>query len=100
MTDETAVATRDEFLAELSEIMTTAESLTIATPTEYEAAAELLQRLKGAMKRSEDARKTLVKPLNDEVSRINGEFRPVKQRQDQVEAMLKRAIRTYNVAQE
>lgn len=95
-----SLAARDARLAELAEILTTAESLTITTPTEYEAAAELLQRLKGVMKQSEEERKALVKPLQDEVARINGEFKPVKERHDHVEGMLKRAIRNYNDEQE
>lgn len=95
-----SVAKRDEILAELSTILSTAESLEIRTATQYENAAELLQRLKGAMKRSEEERKALVKPYNDEVARINGDFKPVKDRAGQIEGMLKRAIRAYNEEQD
>lgn len=92
---EQAIAIRDGYLVELAKLVGTAESLTITNDDEYEAAAELLQNLKGAMNRAEESRKALGDPHRKIVEIINSEFRPVKERYEHGESVLKKAIGTF-----
>ena len=81
--------------AEIAAIVGTAEKLTIRTPEQYQNAAELLQRIKGVVKRSEADRTAQVKPLNDQVALINAEFKPVKTAAENAERVIKAGIADY-----
>ncbi len=58
-----------------STLVTLAERLTVASPEEMANGTDLLAQIKALVKRSEEARDVLVRPLNAHVKMINAQFK-------------------------
>ena len=73
-------------------IDTTPKVLVITDDAQNLSASEVLKSVKNVITHAEDTRKTLVKPLNDEVSRINKKFKELVEPLAAFEATAKAAI--------
>lgn len=69
----------------------------ISNDEEYEEATTLLKAVKAKAKFWEQERKVSVEPLNQELKRINGFFKPVTNKLEEIEAALKRIIGAYTL---
>ena len=85
-----AIATEE--LAKIAELVGTAESLTITTDEQYQAADELLGQLKGAFKASDERRTAIKAPYLEATRTIDGAWRPIKEAYDRGETVVKKAM--------
>lgn len=92
-------ASVNEELAEVSALEVFAQT-PITTAEEYEAAAAKLASVKGALKRLEDKRVSITKPMNDSLKAVNAMFAIPKDRLDKVERQIKAGLVTYTEAEE
>ncbi len=63
-------------------------------------ATELLKAIKQKIKQIEERRTDLVKPLNDYIKNLNNEFRPYKEKAEQIKKILEEEILRYNKIRE
>lgn len=66
----------EQYEAQTKDLLVAANSITIATPQDYEAANDELKRIKTKAKELEDKRKSLTRPLDESKKRILELFRP------------------------
>lgn len=101
-----AVATTEERqkVGEVSDavvsVVTAAQSIQVRTAAEAEHATEFLARLAREKRQAEEARKFLVKPLNDHVKAINERFRPTAQMLERADGMVRGKVLDYRREQE
>lgn len=67
---------------------------------EMNEAGELLSQVKSRLKRVEEKRKEYVQPLNDQVKKINGDFKALAEPYVEMEKVLKGAIGSYVAEQQ
>jgi hypothetical protein len=96
-TPETKLA---EISTDLSGLETRANSIVIATNDDVVLATEFLTGVKARQKRVEELRKFFVDPLNQQVKKINDMFRPPAEKYKSMEAIVKRKIADYTIAEE
>ena len=77
-----------------------ASDIKIASPGEYQEAAELLRHVKAYQQALEAARKEAVKPLRTAVEEINASAKPHMERATAAESSLKRALSAWEQEQE
>jgi len=92
------IARREVTVAQ--EFLDQATIAVIDTPKLYQAGATILQSIKGYLARLEVSRKSLVKPLNDHVSWINGEFRLPADRAKEAEVIWKHKLGIFHQQEE
>jgi hypothetical protein len=81
------------------ELLGIVEGYSISEKAEFDAAGELLLLVKRRYKEFEALRVSMVKPLNDQVSGVNAQFRPGLNRLGTIEARLKGMMGQYTLAQ-
>lgn len=100
MTDEKTILVRTrEIEAEAQELVGVLPGLVITTPEQYEVAAGLVKDIAHKIKVADQERTISVKPLNDEVKRINDWFRPGLTKLKQVEEGLRKLMGDYVLRQ-
>lgn len=92
MTRDQMEAVAAEELQRIVELVGTAESLTIVTDDQYQAADDLLARLKGAFKASDEKRVEIKAPYLEETRAIDGAWRSIKEAYDRGENVVKAAM--------
>ena len=88
--ETSAIATNTSALAVL------AEKLAVVSQAEMLYGTALLAQIKTVTKRSEEARKVLVKPLNDHVAMINAQFKTVTEPLNAAERTIKTKMLAYS----
>lgn len=78
-----------------SALVALAERYQVASPEAMAYGTDLLAQIKAVAKRSEEARKVLVKPLNDHVAMINAQFKAVTGPLDLAERTVKSRMVRY-----
>lgn len=76
------------------------ETPVIQTPDEAKKAANLVEQARATLGEMEDERKSLVKPLNDEVDTINGRYRTPRDSVKSIMDELKRRLTAFAAAEE
>lgn len=84
----------------LVEIKSRFEMHKIETDADLSVAGSLLKEVRDYVKRIEDVRQRLVKPLNDHVKNINADFKPRTEAAKEIETGIVRAMKQYNDAQQ
>jgi seryl-tRNA synthetase len=72
----------------------------IANDNELADATELLKLVKLKMKQIEERRVSLVKPLNDYIKNLNAEFKPFKEKAEEIKKLMESEILRYNKIRE
>ena len=80
--------------------LTSAQDLTIDSPTMYELASDELKNIKGLQKTVEEKRTAITGPLNAALKAVNDLFRAPKEYLEQAEAACKRSMIAYTTEQE
>lgn len=78
-----------------SALVVLAERYQVASPEAMAYGTDLLAQIKALVKRSEEARRVLVKPLNDHVAMINAQFKAVTGPLDAAERTIKSRMLRY-----
>ena len=94
---ESAVGRED---AEITELVSSAEALTITTTEEMGASSALLTTIKGRQKGLTDLRLSITKPMDAAKKRVMEVFQPAVDRLASAELTLKRAVLAYTQDQE
>jgi hypothetical protein len=89
-----------ELAPEREQLVAQAENLVIRTATGYGEAAGWLKSIKGFLKRIEDARVRITKPLNDALREVNGQAKGAAAPFLEAEARIKRAMIEYSDEQD
>lgn len=74
-----------------------AERAVVETPEQASKMTDLLGYVKAQLRKADDARKALVKPLNDHVKWINQQFKDATEDLNQADAIGRRKIRDYEL---
>jgi len=72
----------------------------VETPEQYAHAVTVAKAVKSKAKEMEEMRKSIVKPINDSVSKINAMFKPLIEKLTQFETGIKNTCATYAAEQE
>jgi vacuolar-type H+-ATPase subunit F/Vma7 len=91
----TAEEQAQQALAQAMEVLTRAKVVVITTDDDYAQADSAVAAIKTAMKRTENIRTDLVKPLNDTVKKINAGFKPVSDAYEQALDCYRRPMTVY-----
>jgi hypothetical protein len=89
-----------EVTASVDEVVAAAEAIQVRNAEESQAATEFLSRVAGEKRRSEAARTALVKPLNDHVRMINGQFKPKAEALATADGIVRKRVLAYEREQE
>lgn len=89
-----------QMTSDATAVVELAEAFEIDSPEMYTAAGNELKRIKTRIKDNEEARKALVKPLNDHVKFINDQFREPVNLLKKAEQIIKKSILAYDQEQE
>lgn len=89
-----------EVSRESNEIATITQAFKVVTAEGFAAAGGLLTRIKGQLKRLEEARVRITGPLNEALRQVNAQAKESAQPLLESEARIKRALLVYNEAQE
>lgn len=89
-----------EGLTSSERLVAQAKALQVTNPDEYRAAAETLQRLRGAYRRLEDDRKGMTDPLRLSIDRIMAFFRPRTQALEEAGNIVRRKLADFDEAEE
>lgn len=82
------------------DVLSKVNSIQVRNDVEMTQAGELLSKVKDRLKRVEEKRKEYVQPLNDQVKKINGDFKSLAEPYVKMERDLKSAIGTYVTEQQ
>jgi chromosome segregation ATPase len=85
-----------ELEASAGELVARAQAIVITTPDDYSAAGSQLTLIKGRLKRVEEVRTSITKPLNETLRRINDFFAAPKARLEEAERIVKRSMVDYD----
>jgi hypothetical protein len=80
----------------LSQLNDKSIAVKISNDNELSTATELLKTVKERIKIIEERRTDLVKPLNDYVKNLNAEFKPYKEKAEEIKKLLETEILRYN----
>lgn len=81
-------------------VLAVAESFVVDSPTMYQLAGTELQQIKGGLKQLEEKRKSITKPLDEAKAAVMDLFRKPVEILQKAETTIKRAILTYDQAEE
>jgi membrane protein involved in colicin uptake len=85
-----------EIESSAGELVLRAQAITIASPLDYSAAGEQLTAIKGRLKRIEEVRTSITKPLNETLRKINEFFSAPKAQLEEAERTVKRTMVAYD----
>jgi exonuclease VII large subunit len=81
--------------SETEQLSTLATTYVVKTTEQYEAAANDLQKIKGALKRLQELRLSITRPMDEAKKRIMDLFRAPEQKLQNAELAIKRAMNTF-----
>lgn len=85
---------------QVSEVLETANALSIASDDDLSAAADVLKRIKDYGKQVKERKEEITKPLNDALKSARDLFRPIEDNAEQAEKIIKGKMLVYQDAQE
>jgi hypothetical protein len=89
-----------EVAQQVADVVELAVAIEVSTPADAQAATELLARIAQQKKRNEEARKFLVKPLNDHVKVINARFAQTAAPLDEADGVVRGKVLAFRQVEE
>lgn len=100
MTPDSLASQTQPFQVATKNLVQQAERAEITSAEHYGMATDLASLIKAQLKNLEDARKSLVKPLNDHVKWMNSQFKPITDELDKAMAQIKNKMITFSRIEE
>ena len=92
---QTLETTIESIKADQGTLLGQVENIVVNDEASMNAAAEILSKVKERAKLIETRRKEYVQPLNDQVKKINSDFKAAAEPYLQIESIIKKAIGSY-----